>query len=82
MSKSLGNVVSPGQYAAEYGVDAMRYFLLRDGGVADDGDFSEECLRKRVNGDLADNLGNLGVTTSLPLIPVGRRWCVCVCVCV
>ncbi len=60
MSKSLGNVVDPSQLLREYGVDPVRYFLLRDGSLDGDGDYSVESLNKRFLSDLADNLGNLG----------------------
>jgi len=59
MSKSLGNVVDPGAIAAEYGVDAFRYFLLREVPFGLDGDFSREALVHRINSDLANDLGNL-----------------------
>ncbi|MEW6489359.1 MAG: methionine--tRNA ligase [Thermodesulfobacteriota bacterium] len=59
MSKSLGNVVDPGAMAAEYGVDAFRYFLLREVPFGLDGDFSREALIHRINADLANDLGNL-----------------------
>jgi len=59
MSKSLGNVVDPGAMAEEYGVDAFRYFLLREVPFGLDGDFSREALVHRINSDLANDLGNL-----------------------
>ena len=59
MSKSRGNVVSPIEMSAKYGIDAYRYFLLRDVPFGMDGNFSEESLIKRINGDLANDLGNL-----------------------
>ena len=59
MSKSLGNVVDPGKMAADYGVDAFRYFLFREVPFGLDGDFSEEALSKRINTDLANDIGNL-----------------------
>ncbi|RMG87131.1 MAG: methionine--tRNA ligase [Candidatus Dadabacteria bacterium] len=59
MSKSLGNVVDPGAIAAEYGVDAFRYFLLREVPFGLDGDFSRDALVHRINSDLANDLGNL-----------------------
>ena len=59
MSKSKGNVVSPVAMAQKYGVDAYRYFLLRDVAFGLDGNFSEESIVKRYNGDLANDLGNL-----------------------
>ncbi len=59
MSKSLGNVVRPLELADIYGVDAFRYFLLRDMVFGLDSEFSEEALVKRINADLANDLGNL-----------------------
>lgn len=59
MSKSLGNVVSPLEMADKYGIDTYRYFLLRDVPFGLDGNFSEEAIVKRFNGDLANDLGNL-----------------------
>lgn len=59
MSKSLGNVVDPGAMADTYGVDAFRYFLFREVTFGLDGDFSEEALIRRINDDLANDLGNL-----------------------
>jgi hypothetical protein len=65
MSKSLGNVVSPLDLLPTFGVDGVRYFLLRDGGVTVDGDFSMDALQRRFNCDLADTLGNLGALSPL-----------------
>ena len=59
MSKSLGNIVQPLDLAAKYGLDAFRYFLLRDMVFGLDSDFSEESLVRRLNADLANDLGNL-----------------------
>jgi methionyl-tRNA synthetase len=59
MSKSLGNVVPPLDIGRKYGLDAFRYFLLRDVPFGMDGNFSEEAIVKRYNGDLANDLGNL-----------------------
>ena len=59
MSKSRGNVVAPMEMAAKYGNDVFRYFLLRDVPFGGDGNFSEEAIVKRLNGDLANDLGNL-----------------------
>lgn len=59
MSKSRGNAVEPLLMADAYGVDAFRYFLLRDVAFGQDGNFSEEALVKRINSDLANDLGNL-----------------------
>ncbi len=59
MSKSKDNVVSPVEMADKFGVDAYRYFLLRDMPFGLDGNFSESALIKRINSDLANDLGNL-----------------------
>ncbi len=59
MSKSLGNVVSPLDMMRVYGLDAFRYFLLREMNFGSDANFSEEALVSRLNSDLANDLGNL-----------------------
>src|SRR3989338_1238440 len=59
MSKSLGNVLDPQALAQKYSPDALRYFLLREVPFGQDGDVSEEKLRSRYEGDLANGLGNL-----------------------
>lgn len=59
MSKSLGNVVDPHAMIDKYGVDAFRYFLFREVPFGLDGDFSEEAFIRRLNTDLANDLGNL-----------------------
>ena len=59
MSKSKGNVVDPVMLAERYGVDALRYFLLRDMPLGQDSLFSNEILINRINADLANDLGNL-----------------------
>jgi methionyl-tRNA synthetase len=59
MSKSLGNVVDPLEMKNKYGVDAFRYFLVRDMVFGLDSNFSEEALVDRYNADLANDLGNL-----------------------
>lgn len=59
MSKSLGNVVRPLDLKDKYGLDAFRYFLLRDMVFGLDSNFSEEALVQRLNADLANDLGNL-----------------------
>ncbi len=59
MSKSVGNVVDPAAIAEKYGVDAFRYFLFREVTFGLDGDFSEDALIRRLNTDLANDLGNL-----------------------
>jgi methionyl-tRNA synthetase len=59
MSKSVGNVVDPSAMAATYGVDALRYFLMREVSFGQDGSVSEEALVARVNAELANSFGNL-----------------------
>ena len=59
MSKSLANVVEPNMLIDKYGVDAIRYFLLREVPFGLDGDFSHTALVHRINSDLANDLGNL-----------------------
>lgn len=59
MSKSLGNAIDPFALADKYGVDAFRYFLLREVPFGLDGDFSDSAMTKRINSDLANDLGNL-----------------------
>jgi methionyl-tRNA synthetase len=59
MSKSLGNVIDPFELVEEFGIDAARYFFLREVSFGQDGDYSHDKLVLRVNADLANNLGNL-----------------------
>ena len=59
MSKSVGNVVDPVILCDRYGVDAIRYFLLREIPFGNDGMFTNEALINRINSDLANDLGNL-----------------------
>ncbi|HEX9443956.1 MAG TPA: methionine--tRNA ligase, partial [Candidatus Binatia bacterium] len=59
MSKSLGNVVRPLEMKQRYGMDAFRYFLLREMAFGQDANFSLDALVNRVNADLANNFGNL-----------------------
>ena len=59
MSKSKGNVVDPVKLIERYGVDALKYFLLREYTFGQDGNFTSEVMLKRLNYDLANDLGNL-----------------------
>ena len=59
MGKSLSNVISPINLTGKYGVDSLRYFLIREIHFGEDGDFSEDALKNRVNNELANDLGNL-----------------------
>ena len=67
MSKSVGNVVDPRDLVAEFGLDPLRYFLLREKPFGGDGDFSRRALIGRMNVELANDLGNLA-QRSLSLI--------------
>lgn len=67
MSKSLGNVIKPADLVEKYGLDAVRYFLLREVPFGNDGDFSRRALITRMNVELANDLGNLA-QRSLSLI--------------
>lgn len=59
MGKSLGNAIDPLKLSEKYGVDQLRYFLAREIPFGQDGDFSEEALKNRINNELANELGNL-----------------------
>jgi methionyl-tRNA synthetase len=59
MSKSVGNVVSPAALVGAYGLDAVRYFFLRETPWGQDGSYSDELIVARMNADLANDLGNL-----------------------
>jgi len=59
MSKSVGNVIDPFALADAYGVDQLRYFLLREVPFGQDGSYSHEAIINRINADLANDLGNL-----------------------
>lgn len=59
ISKSLGNVIDPFEIVATYGLDPVRYFLMREVPFGQDGDFSRQSVVNRINSDLANDLGNL-----------------------
>ncbi len=59
MSKSKGNVVDPAKMIEKFGVDQFRYFILREVPFGLDGDFSDQAMIRRINSDLANDLGNL-----------------------
>ena len=71
MSKSVGNVVDPFALADAYGVDPLRYFLLREVPFGQDGNYSHEAIVNRINADLANDLGNLAQRS---LTMVGRNF--------
>ncbi|MEQ9518719.1 MAG: methionine--tRNA ligase [Parvibaculum sp.] len=59
ISKSLGNVIDPFELVETYGLDPVRYFMMREVPFGNDGDFSKTALINRINADLANDLGNL-----------------------
>ena len=59
LSKTTGNIIDPDALIDRYGVDAFRYFFLREGSFGQDWDFTDEAFVKRFNSDLANDLGNL-----------------------
>ncbi|MDE0382647.1 MAG: methionine--tRNA ligase [Defluviicoccus sp.] len=59
ISKSIGNIIDPLEVVERYGLDQLRYFLLREVPFGNDGDFSHRAMVNRINGDLANDLGNL-----------------------
>lgn len=74
ISKSLGNAFDPVEKAKEFGVDALRYFLLRESNFADDGDYSDSNMIARLNGELADTLGNLSMRCVAPKLNPSMVW--------
>jgi methionyl-tRNA synthetase len=75
MSKSLGNFIPPKQLVDTYGLDPVRYFLLRELPFGSDGDFSHRAVVSRLNGDLANDFGNLAQRV---LVMINRNCEACV----
>lgn len=67
ISKTSGNIIDPSQLADKFGVDTLRYFLMKEIPFGSDGNFSEELMIRRRNAELADDLGNL-VSRTLSMI--------------
>lgn len=59
MSKSIGNVINPKEVAQAYGIESLRYFLMREMPFGQDGDFSQKALIERINAELSNDVGNL-----------------------
>ena len=73
ISKSLNNTFSPFEKAEQFGIDPLRFFLLRETGISSDGDYSDAAMVARLNGELADTLGNLVLRcTSRKIIKDGK----------
>ncbi len=71
MSKSVGNVVDPFTMAAQYGVDQMRYFFMREVSFGQDGSYNHDAIVARTNADLANDLGNLAQRS---LTMIGKQY--------
>jgi len=76
ISKSTGNIIDPNDWVAKYGTDAVRYFLMREMPFDAHGDVSEEKLKLRYEGDLANGLGNLlsRITTLIEKNNIEPTW--------
>ncbi|EFA82000.1 methionyl-tRNA synthetase [Heterostelium album PN500] len=77
MSKSRGNVISPFDIAEKYGIEGVRYFLLKGGGLENDGDWSDLEVRSRITADLADTFGNLVTRCTAKALHPSRAWPTC-----
>ena len=75
LSKTTGNTIDPDALLRQYGVDAVRYFLLREGSFGQDWDFTDAAFLKRYNSDLANDLGNL-VSRTLTMVASYCAGCV------
>ena len=73
MSKSVGNVVSPKAMVDAYGLDAVRYFFLREVPFGQDGSYSHEAIVARMNADLANDIGNLAQRSLTMIAKAGAR---------
>jgi methionyl-tRNA synthetase len=73
MSKSVGNVVSPKAMVEAYGLDAVRYFFLREVPFGQDGSYSHEAIVARMNADLANDIGNLAQRSLAMIAKAGAR---------
>lgn len=70
MSKTVGNVIDPFEVVAKYGVDALRYYLLREISSWEDGDFTYEKFEERYSADLAKGVGNL----TARILTLAQKW--------
>ena len=59
MSKSLGNILDPLEIIEKYGIDQLRYYLIKEVSLGNDGNVSMDSLKNSINNDLANNFGNL-----------------------
>lgn len=74
ISKTLGNVFDPFEKAAQFGMDALKYYLFRESSFGDDPDYSDNQMISRLNGDLADTYGNLVMRCVAPKLNPEAVW--------